>query len=167
MSDSTADVTDEGPKGRAKGLLLVVVLVLIAGGGGFAAVWLGALGGLLGSPEASAIAPADPARATSIGADVVFQPLDPIAVSVGSGGESRQLRMGLVLEVTPAGAAQVAQLMPRLQDAILGYLRAVEPATLAEPTALLILRAQMLRRARMILGGDAVANLLVTDFVLN
>ena len=167
MSDSTADVTDEGPKGRAKGLLLVILLALVAGGGGFAAVWLGALGGLLGSPDASPIAPADPARATFTGADVAFQPLDPIAVSVGSGGQGRQLRMGLVLEVTPAGAGQVAQLMPRLQDAILGYLRAVEPATLAEPTALLILRAQMLRRARMILGEDAVTNLLVTDFVLN
>ena len=179
MADSTPDDTDEAPKRGRAGLVIAAALVVLAAAGGFGAVRLGLLDTVLpgagdDAPVAADVAAGDgaadgaPAPAAAPVADgASFYALDPIAVSVGSGGDGRQLRMGVVLEVRAGALPEVEAAAPRLKDALLGYLRAVEPATLAEPTALLLLRAQMLRRARMIAGEAAVADLLVTDFVLN
>ena len=56
--------------------------------------------------------------------------------------------------------------MPRVIDVLNGYLRAVEPSILSAPDALTRLRAQMLRRVRMVVGEDRVNDLLVMEFVL-
>ena len=110
---------------------------------------------------------ADAGDGHGTGGGHAFLELAPIAVSIGAGGADRQLRMQAYLDLDPAHEAEVAALEPRIRDALLGYLRALEPAVLGEPTALLRVRSQMLRRARMIVGDEAVTDLLVTDFVLN
>ena len=48
-----------------------------------------------------------------------------------------------------------------------GYLRAVEVADLEDRTALVRLRAQMLRRVQIVTGEGRVRDLLVTEFVIN
>ena len=58
-------------------------------------------------------------------------------------------------------------LMPRILDVLNGYLRAVEVSQLDDPTALIRLRAQMLRRVQIVTGEGRVRDLLVTEFVLN
>jgi flagellar FliL protein len=57
--------------------------------------------------------------------------------------------------------------MPRIQDVLNTYLRAVDVEDLEEPAALLRLRAQMLRRVQVVVGDGPVRDLLVTEFVLN
>ena len=171
-SDPETDASS-GQKSR-KGLVVMALAGLLAAGGAFGAVWMGALDSLIGgaTPEVAiekeGDPPADaPGAVPTYGAAGAFYEMDPIAVSIGHGGDSRQLRIRVVLDVPADQLDGVASIAPRLQDGILGYLRAVEPATLENPAALIDLRAHMLRRARLIAGDEAVSNLLVTDFVLN
>ena len=59
------------------------------------------------------------------------------------------------------------ELLPRVTDVLNGYLRAVSVEKLEEPTALIMLRAQMLRRIQIITGEGRVRDLLIMEFVLN
>ena len=52
-------------------------------------------------------------------------------------------------------------------DVLNGYLRAVEMRELEDPSALVRLRAQMLRRVQIVTGEGRVRDLLVTEFVIN
>ena len=61
----------------------------------------------------------------------------------------------------------VADIMPRIVDVLNGYLRAVATEDLERPTALVRLRAQMLRRIRLIADKREIRDLLVAEFVLN
>lgn len=197
-----AEEAPEGRKRGPLGLILVLVLALAAGGGAFFAAWSGmlpfgkhaeAMDGATegqGDPDATETAgdrgddhasgdgnggghdDGHGGRAARASGAPSFVTLPPIAVSVGAGGSDRQLRVQPVLEVEADAVAAVTALEPRLQDMLLGYLRALDPSVLEDPIALLRMRAQMLRRARMVtadagLGDHAVADLLVTDFVLN
>ena len=200
MTDATADMDGDAPAGeggadgegkKRKGgkrlLVFALVPALAAGGGAFYAAWSGMLDGLLGrsGPEAASGDDGTHADGSEAGGehggggadagpglDPSYTTLPPIAVSLGDGGSGRQLRMQAVIEADPALADALAAVQPRLQDTLLSYLRAVEPEALEDPLSLLRVRAQMLRRARMVaadagLDADAVTDLLVTDFVLN
>lgn len=158
MSDATADDTGEGGRGRGsrRVLLAGVLAALVFGAGGFAASY-GGFVTLPGSGESHAPDP-DIGRTD-------FVPVGTIVISMGSGG--RHLRFGAELEVVPREAAEVARLMPRVRDVLNGYLRAVEPGVFDRAEALTLLRAQMLRRVQMVLGGTAVRDLLVTEFVFD
>lgn len=67
----------------------------------------------------------------------------------------------------PAHQAEVRRVMPRILDTLNGYLRAVSVAELEDPGALLLLRAQMLRRIQIVVGEAAVSDLLIVEFVLS
>ena len=56
--------------------------------------------------------------------------------------------------------------MPRVLDVLNTYLRAVEVRDLEEPSSLVKLRAQMLRRVQVVTGEGKVRDLLITEFVL-
>ncbi|HEX9857987.1 MAG TPA: flagellar basal body-associated FliL family protein, partial [Paracoccaceae bacterium] len=99
--------------------------------------------------------------------DIAFVPVDPLVISLGSAGTSSHLRMASQLEVAKPHAAEVALLMPRILDVLNSYLRAVEVAQLEDPTALVRLRSQMLRRIQIVTGEGRVRDLLITEFVLN
>ena len=58
-------------------------------------------------------------------------------------------------------------LSPRVLDVLNSYLRVVEIDELSEPTSLLRLRAQMLRRVQIVTGEGRVRDLLITQFVVN
>jgi len=166
MADS--DETAEQPAGKSgkMGLILGVVGALAAGGGGFFAVSQGLI---LAPPAAETeTAPEDTAESPEAEPlpDVAFVPLEPIMVSLQPGGGATHLRFRAELEVPGDGAAAVTELMPRVIDVLNGYLRAVEPSILSAPDALTRLRAQMLRRVRMVVGEDRVNDLLVMEFVL-
>ena len=173
-----ADGEAEAPArtGRMKPLLIGLALMAMGAGGGYAAVTMGLIpgfgGGGDGAPEAMAEAespgPAeahgDPRQAA---ATVAFVPVEPMVVTLGSGMERTHLRFASQLEVPAGRATEVAALMPRVVDVLGGYLRALDPAAVAERDAGARLRSQMLRRAQLVLGPEAVNDLLVTEFVLN
>lgn len=152
---------DEAPKKKGKKPLIIGVLLLVVGAGaGFGVVSMGLLPG--GSKEAS-----DEPKEKVEYEDVAFVPIDQLIVSVGDPDRSRILRFQAQLEVAPGNEPEVTKMMPRVLDVLNGYLRAVSLADLEDPGALVLLRAQMLRRVQIVIGNDLISDLLISEFVLN
>lgn len=144
------------PKRRKLPLLLGFAGALAAGGGGFYATYSGLLMATAASGPAVAALP-----------DIAFVPLDPLIVGLGASARARHLRFTAQIEVVARHRSEVETLRPRILDLLNGYLRAIEPAEIEAPGALLRLRAQMLRRIQIITGEGRVRDLLVTEFVIN
>lgn len=156
MSDP--DVTEEKPpRKRRLPLILGVVATLLAAGAGFYVVWSGLI-----------LAPHDTTSETVAPlADIGFVPVPPVVISLPPGSTSEHLRFASQLEVNGLHSAEVTLLLPRIQDVLNGYLRAVKVADLQDPAALVRIRAQLLRRVQLVAGDGRVRDLLVTEFVLN
>jgi len=90
--------------------------------------------------------------------------MDEFVVSIRD--DKNILRMSLALEVPKQFREEVNPNELRLRDAFMGYLRAVEVAELQDPAFLPQLRAQLLRRSRLVLGQEKVAGVLITDFLI-
>lgn len=142
-------------------MLIGLVLMLALGGGGFYATYSGMI---LGGGGETAHGTEGQAGALP---DIAFVPVDPLVISLGNQGRNRHLRFVAQLEVEQPRQSEVTLLMPRILDVLNGYLRAVEVRELEDPTALIRLRAQMLRRVQIVTGEGRVRDLLVTEFVLN
>lgn len=147
-------------KRRMMPLLIGLVLALVLGAGGFAATYLFLPGSGGGHDDHAAEGPA----AIS---GIAFVPVDPLIISLGPAAGNRHLRFRAQLEVAEAQAAEVTLILPRIVDVLNSYLRAVDPAGLERPEALVRVRAQLLRRVQMVAGEGRVRDLLISEFVLN
>jgi flagellar FliL protein len=181
MSEDQGDKPKKGG-GGAKMLLVGGALALVLGGGAFFVVYSGIVALPLppANPPAEAASgdsakTADSGHGAAHGAAAggpaappaaAFAPVEPILVSLGDGAALRQLQLTAQLEVDPASVAAVQALEPRVRDVLTTYLRAVSPADVDDPAALLRIRAQMLRRVQVVTGEGLVRDLLVTEFVL-
>lgn len=157
MAEATMAAEAAPKKRKPIALILGVVAALVLGGGGFYATYSGLL---LGKPEE-----VSPEEAKLAG--IAFVPIEPLVISLGQNGQNQHLRFAAHLEVNKAYAEQVEMLQPRILDVLNGYLRAVDMKDLEDPTALIRLRAQMLRRLQIVTGEGRVRDLLITEFVLN
>jgi flagellar FliL protein len=155
-------------------LVVGLVLALALAAGGFCATYFGLLplpGGVSGSagPDAAQDAAAaddkGPSPPPRLGTPE-FVAVEPLVVTLGPAADGRHLRFRAELEVAPGRAAAVTRVMPRILDVLNGYLRAVPVEELESPSALVRLRAQMLRRIQLVAGEGVVRDLLVTEFVL-
>ena len=154
--------TDDAPKKASKlPLIIGIVLAVLLGGGGFFAVYTGLL---LGPKEETVEIEAEPVSPL---ADVSFLPLDPMVINVARASKPLYLRFRGELEVEPPYIEDVRKLVPRIMDILNGYLRAVPIAELEDPTALIKLRAQMLRRIQIVVGEGRVHDILIMEFVIN
>ncbi len=170
MTDTNVDALADGddgadPKPKKKSklpLILGVILALLGGGGGFMAVKMGFVGG--GHDQAAEdghetpVAPLTP---------VAFVPLDPVVIALPGSQGREHLRFTAQLEVPPDQVESVQSILPRIVDVLNGYLRAVDLTDLEDPSALMRLRAQMLRRIQVVAGEGRVRDLLIMEFVLN
>lgn len=147
-------------------MLIGVVLAGLFGGGGFYAVYSGMV---LAPPktDAAMAATSDDTVERLPLPDVSFIPLQPLVINLGAGSASRHLKFEAQLEVKPDAEAEVRRVLPRVTDVLNGYLRAIKVEKLEEPTALVQLRAQMLRRVQIVTGEGRVRDLLIMEFVLN
>lgn len=181
----------EAPKKGSKlPLIIGAVLMMGLGGGGFFAAYSGMLDGLLGKEQAAKEdlhggdhaetnqhasdeghatqngESADPGRDSPVPV-ASFVQLDPLVISLGSGAQLAHLRFSAHLEVASGTEEAVIALMPRVLDVLNSYLRALEPSELTDPSTMIRLRAQMLRRIQLVIGEGAVKDLLIAEFVLN
>ena len=163
MTATEMDAEEAPKKGSKKPMIIGLALALIMGGGGFFAVHTGMILG--GGGEAEAHATPDHGETAAL--EVGFVPIDPLVVSLGHASRNRHLRFNAQLEVGAGKEDEVIQLLPRVVDVLNGYLRAVDVAELEDPTALVRLRAQMLRRIQIVVGEGRVRDLLIMEFVLN
>ena len=88
-------------------------------------------------------------------------PMETMTLSAGPQGQT--LRIGLAIEVWD-GSVELDT--PRMRDAFTTYLRALEPAQLSDPGYHVRMKRALLHRARVVAGQDAVADVLITDFLL-
>lgn len=163
-----AESQEDAPRKKSRLPLIVgLVLALAGGGGGFYAVQSGLI---LGEPSDAHADPADRAAHDEAALplpSVAFVELEPLVINLGQDGQDRHLRFRAHLEVVPKHEAEVTKLVPRVLDVLNGYLRAVSVTDLQDPGALVRLRAQMLRRIKIVTGEGRVRDLLVMEFVLN
>ncbi len=153
----------EAPKKASKmPLILGLILAILGGGGGFMAVQMGFIGGA--QLEAPAEKPAEPAEDLP---DLAFVPLDTLVINLPPNARAQHLLFTAQLEVDPTYSDEVKELTPRIVDVLNGYLRAVQLSELEDPTSLLRLRAQMLRRVQVVVGEGRVKDILIMEFVLN
>lgn len=164
MSSSADPVEDAPKKGSKTPLIIGVVLALAGGGGGFFAVQSGFIGG---STEDTHEAESAHTTQEVTALAVSFVAIDPLIISLPSAGGRDHLRFAAQLEVNPAYVAEVEAIKPRIVDVLNGYLRAVELAELEDPTALMRLRGQMLRRVQIVAGEGRINDLLIMEFVLS
>lgn len=155
------DAAPDAPAKKKSKLPLIMgfVLALALGGAGFYATVSGMI---LGAGEAH-VAEADVEALP----DIAFVPLEPMVISLGAASQARHLRFTAQLEVVGSHSADVILLQPRILDVLNSYLRAVEITELEDPSALVRIRAQMLRRIQIVCGEGRVRDLLITEFVLN
>lgn len=156
-----AEMPDDEEEAKASSklpLIIGLVLAILGGGGGFFAVYSGLLAP--GGAEMAEPVVTNPTK------DVAFVELSPLVISLGPAGNVRHLRFGAQLEVAKTHEEVVRDQLPRIVDVLNGYLRAVDMADLEGPTALVRLRAQMLRRVQIVTGEGAVRDLLIMEFVL-
>jgi flagellar FliL protein len=153
-------------KGGMLGLIIGGVLMLGLGGGAFYAVY----SGVIPTPDKQAAAEEHAEEAEHGDAHAApppaFMAMAPILVTLGKGDELRQLQLTAQLEVAPEKLAEVTALTPRVLDVLNTYLRAVDPAVIEDPSAMLRMRAQMLRRVQVVTGEGLVRDLLVSEFIL-
>ncbi len=166
---SEEEITEEdAPKEKSKKPLIIgLVLALAGGGGGFYAVQSGLLLGKQNEAAAHDSAAHDSPESGHTKPTAVFVPVDPLIINLGSKSENRFLRFRAQLEVDGTHEAEVSALIPRVLDVLNGYLRAVDVKDLEDPSSLIRLRAQMLRRIQMVTGEGRVKDLLIMEFVLN
>lgn len=156
------DVAEDAPKKSLKMPIIIgLVLATLGGGGGFFAVQMGLLFG-----DAEGVAQADEKKPEAL-PDIAFVAVDPLVVSLNDNGANRHLRFRAQLEVEGDATDDVQLLMPRVVDVLNNYLRAVDVALMSESSALVGLRAQMLRRVQVVVGHGRVRDLLIMEFVLN
>jgi flagellar FliL protein len=163
------DQTAVETPGRSKAPWVIgLVLALLGGGGGFYAAVNGLLPFLEAGAPPSEDASGDPDSAKMDAfADLAFVPIEPLVISLAGDGQTRHLRFRAELEVQSDQKEDIARLMPRIVDVLNTYLRALSVPDLEDRTALLRLRAQMLRRVQIVTGQDGVNDLLIMEFVLN
>jgi len=163
----TSSPPDETPrKGGSKASILIgLALAAVLGAGGFFAAYRGLLP-LPGGSDAGASETEEPGTSEPL-EPVEFLALEPMIVSLGSPGRGRHLRFRAEVEIVPGRRAEVQAVMPRIQDTLNGYLRAIPVEELETPSALVRLRAQMLRRLQLVTPQGAVRDLLIVEFVLN
>ncbi len=166
-----ARAQDEAPKKKSKmPVFLGLVLMLVLGGGSFFAVYSGMILGSE-SPSSDAAGAEDSRDEENEEAGplpaVAFVPLDPLVINLGPAASNRHLRFRAQLEVVPEYESDVTKVLPRVLDVLNSYLRAVNIKDLEDPTALIRIRAQMLRRVKIVTGEGRVRDLLIMEFVLN
>ncbi|SEL54883.1 flagellar FliL protein [Roseovarius azorensis] len=168
-TENTAEVTETPvDKPPRRPLILGLVLALLGAAGGFYAIFsdLMPLGGLQDAIRSNGTTAAEKSMIANL-ADLAFVPVDPLVISIGQGGQTHHLRFRAELEVKLAHKAEVEKLTPRVVDVLNNYLRALRVEDLEDSSALMRLRAQMLRRVQIVTGEDRVNDLLVMEFVLN
>lgn len=169
-------------KGVSRTLLISIVLAVLLGGAGFYGVYSGLIplggdaghgghadthGGGENGEDGGADDDAHAKWTAKRYETPAFVPLEPFVLSLAQTEGSRHLRVSLTIEVAPGAEDDVVAAIPRINDVLNTYLRAVDQRDFEVPRAMMRLRAQMLRRVRLVSPPDTVRDLLFQEFVLN
>jgi flagellar FliL protein len=154
----------DGGKKSKGGLIGAIVTPLILGAASFATVYSLPGGEAAPSAEHDAAPEKPKAEKLYIAKKSAVVELKQFTVSLRE--DKQVLRIMLALETPESNMENIDPNDLRLRDAFMSYLRAVEMAHLKDAAFLPQLRAQLLRRAKLILGDDKVSGILITEFLI-
>jgi len=164
-SPSAPDDADAPAPKKGRGIVGQIGLMVILGAGSFGTVWF--------LPDRAITVPADYDEAAAeivvqepldFSEDVEFLQLTPFTISLDGG--NGLLKIGITLEVSEEALSSIDPDNPQLRDAFTGYLRALKPGQIRDAAYMAQMRAQLVRRARLIFGSDAIFGILITDFLV-
>jgi flagellar FliL protein len=171
------DGEDEAPKKKSKGLLFGLIGAVLLGGGTFFGVYSGMIPLPFGGDEPKAEHAEEHAgdggeeaaegEGVSSEPSYAFVPMEPLIISLGPEAKSRHLKVSVTIEVTPGSEEAVTLVIPRINDVLNTFLRAVDEREFEIPRSMMRLRAQMLRRVQLVTPKDSVRDVLIQEFVLN
>jgi flagellar protein FliL len=177
MTDATADETAPEPQGRLARLLgrkkLVIVLAALL----FLAAVAGGLWAALGTGGVTAMALGKPKHAEQASAGgsgkQALLPFKEIVVNISGSSATGtpvtrflRIRLDMVYAGSEQNKALMAKKQPYLRDAIVSYLRQLGEDDLRGSDGLLLLKAELLKRARAVVGNDAPQEFLVGELVM-
>lgn len=175
---STAPGNAASPgSGRKRGLtVLILILLFLAGLGGGAVAYIGParIMSLVIPPAegpAAETGPASSAEAETVdtGERKTFLMEDHIVNLISGDGPSTRfvrLRTALVYNPIALPAEELEGRKPHLRDAFHGFLSQLTERDLEGSYGLAMVREELLRRARAVIGSDAVREILITDLVI-
>lgn len=164
---------EEPPKKKSKALLFGLIGAVLLGGGAFYGVYSGMVPlpfGDDGAKGAEAMADkndekdhfSDPATLAA-----AFVPMEEMIISLGPTAQAKHLKVQVSIEVEPGKELDVQTISPRIVDVLNTYLRALDEADIENPRSMIRMRAQMLRRVRLVAPEGSVRDVLIQQFVLN
>jgi flagellar FliL protein len=150
-------------KGRRLLPIAVAAAVVVAAGGlGGAYVFVPGVSitvqELLGHKETEQTGPAGP----------IFADLPEMSLTLTNGGQARQLRIRISLELMPTTPPPPSSevLSPKVYDALLTYLRTLTDAEVENSLAIDRIRGDIYRRLTLLLGPNVVRDVLITSLVV-
>ena len=168
---------DAPPKKKSKALLFGLIGAVLLGGGAFYGVYSGLVPLPFGGEDAAHETAAkdgegDENADEGVHAgmkidDVAFVGMDDLIISLGPDATARHLKVAVSLEVSPDQQVAVQEMSPRILDVLNTFLRAVDETELENPRAMMRLRAQMLRRVRLVSPPGSIRDVLIEQFILN
>lgn len=90
--------------------------------------------------------------------------LNPMTISLQD--NLRVLKIGITLETLAGEETGIDPNDPKVRDAFMGYLRALRLEQIKDASFMAQMRAQLLRRAQLVLGPEKVRGILITDFLV-
>jgi len=97
----------------------------------------------------------------------VYYTFDPITVSLGSKSSANHLRIGISLEIAESDYEIIERYEPKILDVLVTYLRAVTETDLRDASSMTRIKAQMLRRLRLVAHDTHIRALLFTEYLIN
>jgi flagellar FliL protein len=157
------EMDEEPPKKKRRlPLILIAALLVIAGGGGAAYQFVPGV-----SDKAHEILAHRDAPAPRPAGGPVFAELPEMSVTLPNGGQARQLRIHISLELAPALQSPSAEVLsPKVYDALLTYLRTLTDAEIDNSLAIDRIRGDLFRRLTLVLGPNVVRDVLITSLVV-
>ncbi|MFP7569185.1 flagellar basal body-associated protein FliL [Marivita sp. S2033] len=167
MMAAAAESDDQIQNGEAQkssklGLILSVALCFLGAGLGYVGVSTGVIpigGGEKTSPG--------PTQSVEERPDIAFVPIPTLIVTLPPDAKNDHLRFSGQIEVPAEYKSDVEFLLPRIQDLMNGYLRALTAEDIEGVGALFKIRLHLFRRIVMVVGLGKANGLMVTEFILN
>ncbi|WP_439123081.1 flagellar basal body-associated FliL family protein [Marivita sp.] len=161
-TDTSKPQGDADSKASSKmGLVVSVLLCLLGGALGF----FGLSSELLPFDQGAATGTVHDEKPAM--PDVAFVDIPTLIVALPPGATNGHLRFTGQIEVPAKYQNDVEHFLPRIQDAINGYLGALTVEDIEGPGALFKIRLHLFRRIVMVVGLGKANSLLVTEFILN
>ncbi|MEO1101833.1 MAG: flagellar basal body-associated FliL family protein [Pseudomonadota bacterium] len=167
-SADTEDTKDEQPATKSGGGMIgMIILALGCAGSAFGMVYL--LTPTAPPAPLEACVPGEAVVAaipSSMKAEMAYQELPEILITVGQAPATRYLKMSISVVAPKDGLENVKKAEPVLMDAFNNYLRSLTLADFEDPGFYPHMREQLGRRAELVLGSAGSDGVLITEFLL-